>query len=113
MSTPVTPGNRTNMTLLKLPNGNWIDPKSVTAIRPLPTSSDELIGTHRARVVIHHGAHGIEIITANDDEHAVQIADEYAAAVNAAWVGAAGDVATPRSGACSQSDELSDGGRKP
>ncbi len=70
------------MKLTRLQNGSWVDLSTVTAIRPLPTSSDEFSGTHRARVCVHHGPHSIEIITANDDDHAVQMADEYAALVN-------------------------------
>lgn len=68
--------------LIKLPNGSWIDPATITAIRPLPTSSDELGGTHRARVCIHHVGGYIEIILANDDTHAQQLADEYAYQAN-------------------------------
>lgn len=71
------------MSLLKLPGGSWVDPRTVTAIRPLPTSVDEG-GTHRARVCIHHSGMLIEIVTANDDQHAMQIADEFATIVNAA-----------------------------
>lgn len=70
------------MKLIKLPNGSWIDPKTITAIRPLPMEVGESGATHRARVRIDHGAHGMEIITATDDEHAQQLADEYAALAN-------------------------------
>lgn len=73
---------KTPSALTRLPNGSWIDLATVKAIRPLPTSSDEFGGTHRARVCIHHGEYGIEIITANDDEHAQEIGDEYAELVN-------------------------------
>lgn len=67
--------------LQQLPNGAWIDLTTVIAIRPLPTQINGLGGTHRARVVIHTTI-GLEIVTANDDEHAITLANEYAKLVN-------------------------------
>ena len=56
---------------------------TVTAIRTLPTESG-LTGTlYRARVIVHHGEHGLEVLTANDDDHAATLADELAGIVNA------------------------------
>ncbi len=69
------------MKLIQLPNGSWIDPEIITAVRLLPTSVDAICGTHRARVIVWCGAHP-EIITANDNEHAQQLANEYAKIVN-------------------------------
>jgi len=71
--------------LHKLGNGAWIDLRTVKAIIPLPTinASESSIGTtHRARVRVDHGEHGMQIITSNDDEHAQQVADELASLVN-------------------------------
>lgn len=71
------------MKLHKLSNGTWLDLSTVKAIIALPNSSDSLCGTHRARVRIDHGAHGMELITCNDDEDAVRLSDELAGLVNA------------------------------
>ena len=66
------------MKLTKLSNGSWVDMTTVTAIRSLPTAR----GRHRARVIVEHGKHGLEILTANDDEHAQAMADELAGITN-------------------------------
>lgn len=70
------------MKLHQLPNGSWIDLQTVTAIRPLPTEQGGSGSLHRARIVIHHGQHWTEILTANDNEHAQAMADHYAGLVN-------------------------------
>jgi hypothetical protein len=66
------------MKLLKLPNGSWVDPRTITSIRPLPTSTGFTGHLHRARVVVNHGAGLAEEILANDDADALRIADEIA-----------------------------------
>lgn len=70
------------MKLTKLPNGNWVDMTTVTAIRTAPTEVGSLGTLYRARVIVHHGAHGCEVLTANDDDHAATLADELAGVVN-------------------------------
>ena len=72
------------MKLTKLSNGSWVDMTTVTAIRSLPTERGESGSLHRARVIVEHGKHGLEILTANDDEHAVAMADELAGITNGA-----------------------------
>ncbi len=67
------------MKLIQLPNGVWIDLKTVKAIRPLPTTED---GQIRARIVIDHGNNFNEIIYANDNEHAQELANTYAKLIN-------------------------------
>lgn len=63
--------------LVKLPNGSWVRPSSITAIRPLRTEKSVVGNLHRARVVVHLGDI-TEVILADDYEHAQQIADEIA-----------------------------------
>lgn len=70
------------MKLTKLLNGNWIDMATVTAIRSLPTERCASGSLHRARVIVEHGRYGVEILTANDDEHAIAMADELAGITN-------------------------------
>ena len=69
--------------LIKLPSGAWIDPKTITAIRPLTTTVDHENGTQRARVCIDYGSNGMERVQANDDDHALELADHYAELANA------------------------------
>jgi hypothetical protein len=71
------------MKLTKLSNGSWVDMTTVTAIRTLPTEAGSTGTLHRARVIVHHGEHGLEVFTANDDDHAATVADELAGIVNA------------------------------
>ena len=67
--------------LVRLPNGAWVRPNAVTAIRPLMTEKGSLGDLHRARVVVHHwGFH--EVLLANDNEHAQVMADELAGVFN-------------------------------
>jgi len=68
--------------LTKLSNGSWVDMTTVTAIRTLPTEAGSTGTLHRARVIVHHGAQCIEVLTANDDDHAATMADEVAGIVN-------------------------------
>jgi hypothetical protein len=68
--------------LVRLPNGAWVRPQAVTAVRPLITEKGSLGDLHRARVVVHHGAGFTEIILANDNEHAQAIADDLARVLN-------------------------------
>jgi len=70
------------MKLTKLPNGNWVDMATVTAIRILPTEKCESGTLHRARLILHHGTHGLEILMADDDDHAATMADEFAGITN-------------------------------
>lgn len=67
--------------LFRLPNGAWVRPSSVTAIKPLPTETGVIGHLHRARVVVHHLGMA-EVILANDNAHAQTIADELSAAFN-------------------------------
>lgn len=69
--------------LHQLPNGTWLDLSTVSGIVPLPNSKCSITGTYRARVVIHWGSGQCEILLANDDEHAVQMATELGVLVNA------------------------------
>lgn len=71
------------MKLIKLSNGSWVDPSTITAIRPLPTETGMLGDLYRARVIIHHCGGMTEVLTANDDEHAAQMANDLAEIVNA------------------------------
>lgn len=57
---------------------------TVKAIRALPTERGESGCLHRARVIVEHGTHGLEILTANDDDHAAAMADELAGITNGA-----------------------------
>lgn len=68
--------------LVRLPNGAWVRPHAVTAVRPLMTEKGSLGDLHRARVVVHHGTGFAEIILANDNEHAQAIADHLARVLN-------------------------------
>jgi len=84
------------MKLTKLSNGSWVDMTTVTAIRSLPTEQCTSGTLHRARVIVHHGEHGLEILTANDDDHAAAMADELAGITNgAANTGNVPDETTP------------------
>lgn len=67
--------------LVRLPNGAWVRPNAVTAIRPLKTEKGSCGDLHRARVVVHHGGFH-EILLANDNEHAQAMADELAGLFN-------------------------------
>ena len=71
------------MKLTKLPNGNWINLATVTAISPKPKM---YVGNdlQPACVVIYHDKQGTEIIAARDFVHAIKLAKEYAELVNAA-----------------------------
>lgn len=60
----------------------WVDPATVTAIRCLPTEQGPIGTLHRARVIIHHGSGYAECLHANDDQHAEQMAEEFARRVN-------------------------------
>lgn len=61
--------------LVRLPNGAWVRPNAVTAIRLLMTEKGSLGDLHRARVAVHHGGFH-EILLANDNDHAQAMADE-------------------------------------
>ena len=67
--------------LVRLPNGAWVRPNAVTAIRPLMTEKGSLGDLHRARVVVSHGGFH-EVLLANDNEHAQAMADELAGVFN-------------------------------
>ena len=69
--------------LVRLPNGAWVRPDSVIAVRALPTSTGVGSGNlHRARVTIKTSDGSIDVILANDDEHAQIMADELAGIFN-------------------------------
>ncbi len=77
----LTPGSACVRRLVRLPNGAWVRPSEVTAIRPLKTERGLLGDLHRARVVVHHGNFR-EILLANDNEHAQAMADDLAGVFN-------------------------------
>ncbi len=63
--------------------GNFADPRIVTAIRWLPTERCAHLGVIRARVVV--DTPGLCVcLLANDDEHAQQMAADLAVKVNEA-----------------------------
>ena len=68
--------------LHQLPNGSWVRPETVTAIVPLPSDTGFLGMTHRARVVVHHNQGCTEVILANDNDHASELASEIANQIN-------------------------------
>ncbi len=65
------------MKLTKLPNGTWIDLKTVTQVVPFPEDA------HPSRVAVHYGD-SLGVIYADDYEHAVKIAEDIAMRVNRA-----------------------------
>lgn len=79
--------------LIQPPNGAYVRPDTVTSVCPLPTETGCLGDLHRARVAVHHGGF-IELLMANDDQHAQQMADEIAAKCNTITAEAA-PTATP------------------
>lgn len=56
--------------LIKLPNGSWIDPKTVFAVRPLKQGDTVL-----PRVIVHYGQNQAEILYTESNEQAFQLAD--------------------------------------
>jgi hypothetical protein len=66
-----------NYAMIRLQNGTHVRPDKITAIRVLPTERGSLGDLHRARVCVHHSGY-VELLLANDGEHAVKIADEIA-----------------------------------
>lgn len=67
--------------LIRLANGSWIDPATVSSIRPMPTR--EAYGMlHRASVVVLHSNGLMDTIIVTDDLEAVSVADELASQVN-------------------------------
>lgn len=63
--------------LVRLSSGSWLDPDDISGIIPLPSSTGALGTLYRARVVVHH-LHGSDITLANDNEHAIILADQIA-----------------------------------
>lgn len=71
------------MKLIKLPNGIWVNPCSIKAIRTLIQEKSEWTGMlHRSRCCVDHGNGFTEVILANDDQHAQEIADAIAEQAN-------------------------------
>lgn len=85
MTTPTKPAELKIGSLIEMPNGAWIAPRTITSVRPLPTQTFDITNnTHRARVCVIHGSGLAEVFLANDDEHARQMAREIAQQVNQA-----------------------------
>jgi len=72
------------MKLHQLSNGNWIDLKTIKAIRALPRERGFYGDVHADRLIIEHGQRGIEILNCDDAEQCVEMRDEIAALVNSA-----------------------------
>lgn len=72
-------------TLLALGNGSYIDPRTITAIRPLETMEDCEGGLWRARVVVTHCQGPFvfhEILYASDLTEAMSMAENFGNLVN-------------------------------
>ncbi len=67
--------------LLRLPNGSWVKPSAVTAVKKFATETGVLGELYRARVIVRYG-NSTESILANDDDHAQAMADEIACEIN-------------------------------
>jgi len=68
--------------LVRLEAGCWVRTDTITAIL-VHKSERGYSGTlHRARCCVHHGQSNIHVLLANDDQHAVALADGIAAQVN-------------------------------
>lgn len=70
------------MKLIRLPNGTWVSPAAVTAIKP-DTSTRHCMEIRKPRVFVMHSGQ-VEIMNAHDPAEARQMADEIAGKVNAA-----------------------------
>ena len=70
------------MKLTKLLNGTWVDLKTVTRVVPIPASS-EAGYSWPDRVVVHYGEN-VDVIDADNYEHAVKIAEDIAMRANRA-----------------------------
>ena len=72
------------MKLVKLPNGQWVDLKTVTAIVPLQRSKCEITKTlFPPRIVVHCG-HATTVVPCDDHEQMQAMADDLAKQVNEA-----------------------------
>lgn len=72
------------MKLIQLPNGQWIDPKTVTSIVAMEWLKSETTGClHAPRVVVHAGTFAT-CINCDDFVQAQQIANELAGRINEA-----------------------------
>lgn len=70
------------MPLHQLSNGNWIDPKRITAIVALERTQCWDGGPiHPARIVVHAGQQ-VEVCVCDDEEQARKMRDEFAVLVN-------------------------------
>lgn len=69
--------------LIQTPNGNWLDPKTITAIRALEPI-DDLDSPCPWRVCINHSRDNVDMKLCRDEEDAIATRDNFAAILNEA-----------------------------
>ncbi len=70
--------------LILLPDGvTWVRPTEISSIKVLPTETTYSGTLLRARMVVDHGFDMKTVVNANDEQHAILMAGELAAIVNA------------------------------
>lgn len=71
------------MKLIRLRNGDWVDPREIRSIRPLPICSSDsgIVDVHPPRLVVIYGSVGVTLdLELHEDPY--QAADQLAELIN-------------------------------